>query len=63
MYLSSNKELKLEGMRDVVDTAKSKQHDCPDGSFINGFDVAYHPLLGMTAISAECADKHGNTVR
>ena len=53
----------MEGMRDVVDTAKSKQHDCPDGSFINGFDVAYHPLLGMTAISAECADKHGNTVR
>ena len=63
MYFSSNKELKLEGMRDVVDTAKSKQHDCPDDNFINGFDVAYHPLLGMTAISAECADKHGNTVR
>ena len=63
MYFSSNKELKLEGMRDVVDTATSQQHDCPAGSFINGFDVAYHPLLGMTAISAECADKHGNTVR
>ena len=63
MYFSSKKELKLEGMRDVVDLATSKQYDCPDGSFITGFDVAYHPLLGMTAISAECADKHGNTVR
>ena len=63
MNYSSIKELKLEGMRDVIDIETSEQRDCPEGSFINGFDIAYHPLLGMTAISAECADKHGNTIR
>ena len=49
-------------MRDVVEANWGKLHECPMGSFVDGFDVAYHPLIGMTAISAECADKDGNNV-
>ena len=55
-------EIKLNGMRDVLGANWGKLHECPTGSFIDGFDVAYHPLIGMTSISAECADKDGNTV-
>ena len=55
-------EIKLNGMRDVPGANWGKLHECPTGSFIDGFDVAYHPLVGMTSISAECADKDGNTV-
>ena len=55
-------EIKLNGMRDVFGADWGKLHECPTGSFIDGFDVAYHPLVGMTSISAECADKDGNTV-
>ena len=49
-------------MRDLVEANWGKLHECPMGSFVDGFDVAYHPLIGMTAISAECADKDGSIV-
>lgn len=55
-------ELRLEGMKGVNKVKMSEMHECPPGSLVDGFDLAYYPLLGMTAISAECADKHGNTV-
>ena len=55
-------ELRLEGMKGVNKVEMSEMLECPQGSLVDGFDLAYHPLLGMTAISAECADKHGNIV-
>ena len=52
----------MVGMLDVPGASWGKMHECPTGSFIDGFDVAFHPLLGVTAVSAECADMYGNVV-
>ena len=36
--------------------------DCIDGSFISGFRVAYHPMMGLDGFDAFCTTKHGSEV-
>ena len=34
--------------------------NCLDGSFISGFKVAYHPMIGLDGFKAYCTTKHGS---
>lgn len=37
--------------------------NCPKGTFIDGFTVRYHPLIGVSELKASCATKRGNRVQ
>ena len=59
-------ELLFEGMADEHPFGFGKEwrdyKDCPKDSFIDGFYVRYHPLIGMTGINLFCSTKKGNIV-
>ena len=59
-------ELLFEGMADEHPFGFGKEwrayQDCPVDSFIDGFYVRYHPLVGMTGINLFCSTRKGNTV-
>ena len=37
-------------------------NDCLEGSFVSGFRVAYHPMMGLDGFDVTCTTKHGSEV-
>ena len=35
-------------------------NDCLEGSFVSGFRVAYHPMMGLDGFDVTCTTKHGS---
>ena len=36
--------------------------DCPEGTFIDGFSVRHHVMMGLTGIEVTCSTKMGNRI-
>ena len=64
-------DIRFDGMigRHLVDFPKkwipneSDYSDCPEATFVDGFRIKYHPMMGVDVIELICSTKKGEIAK